>query len=242
MPLENPRHWLGTCNHGADMKIVIADDDPFFRTLLEVTLRDWGHEVIVVANGLEAKAALETASPPCLAILDWNMPEIEGPDVCRQLREQRPDEAFYLILLTSNSEKAEIILGLAAGANDYITKPFDDGELYARISVGLRMLELQQSLADRIEKLKAANAAVHQLQGLLPICSYCKSIRDDQNYWQRVEHYICSHAEVRFTHGICPSCLETMLRQTTQLVTNGRNSVVVRAEMVPEAMVNPDRA
>jgi DNA-binding response OmpR family regulator len=197
------------------MKIVIADDDPLIRKLLEATLREWGHDVTAVSNGLEARSLLTRVEPPCLAILDWNMPGLDGPDICRQVRERRVEDAVYLILLTSNASKEDIVAGLASGANDYVTKPFDQGELYARIEVGVRVLELQQRLADRIEELSRANARVHQLQGLLPICSYCKSIRNDQNYWQRVEHYICAHADVRFSHGICPSCLKGLIKEST---------------------------
>lgn len=202
------------------MKILIADDDPFVRKLLEVTLREWGHDIVLVGDGLEAAGILATIESPCLAILDWIMPGLDGLSVCRHIRATRPDAPFYLILLTANGEKTDVVAGLAAGANDYVTKPFDEGELYARIQVGLRMLELRQKLADRIEELSQATAKLRQLQGLLPICSYCKSIRNDQNYWQRVEHYICAHADVRFSHGICPDCLKDLLKeQTTEMAS-----------------------
>jgi phosphoserine phosphatase RsbU/P len=197
------------------MKILIADDDPFIRRLLEFTLLGWGHEVIAVADGMQAWRVLERVEPPCLIILDWVMPEIDGLELCRRVRSARAEDALYLILLTSNAEKSDVVAGLAAGANDYVTKPFDDGELYARIQVGLRMLELQRRLADRIEEISQAMVRVRQLQGLLPICAYCKSIRNDQNYWQRVEHYICAHADVKFSHGICPTCLKQVLANAT---------------------------
>src|SRR4029434_1546856 len=88
----------------------------------------------------------------------------------------------------------------------YIVKPFEREELHARVQVGFRMLELQAALADRVRELEEALARVKQLQGLLPICSYCKKVRDDQNYWQQVETYIEGHSDAQFTHGICPDC------------------------------------
>ena len=116
-----------------------------------------------------------------------------------------------MILLTAKSKKEELVEGLAAGADDYLTKPFDRQELHARISVGLRVSELQRNLADRITDLETALARVKQLQGLLPICSYCKKVRDDQNYWQQVDSYISKHSEVAFSHSICPTCYEQVL-------------------------------
>ena len=201
------------------MRILIADDDRFIRKLLKSRLNEWGHEVDVAGDGNEAWEVLSQVRGPCLAILDWLMPGASGPEICRKVRASRFEDPIYLILLTSNAEKAEIIEGLASGANDYVTKPFDDGELYARIQVGLRVLDLQRRLADRIDELSRAMARVQQLQGLLPICAYCKSIRNDQNYWQRVEHYLCDHADVKFTHGICPQCMEGLLRNVPELAT-----------------------
>ena len=195
------------------MNILIADDDPLIRKVLESMLRDWGHHPISASSGTEAWSILSGREPPRLAVLDWVMPGLDGLELCRKIRAVRPDDALYLILLTSNAEKKDVVAGLDAGADDYVTKPFDEGELYARIQVGLRTIDLQTRLADRIEELSQATTNVRHLQGLLPICAYCKSIRNDQNYWQRVEHYLCAHADVKFTHGICPDCLNGLLRE-----------------------------
>jgi hypothetical protein len=118
---------------------------------------------------------------------------------------------MYAILLTGKTDRESLVQGLQAGAHDYITKPFEPAELHARVQVGLRVLRLQRALADRVHQLEDALLRVKQLQGLLPMCCYCKCIRADQNYWQQVEQYISAHSDVQFSHGICPSCFEKVI-------------------------------
>jgi response regulator RpfG family c-di-GMP phosphodiesterase len=113
---------------------------------------------------------------------------------------------MYLVLLTARESPGDLVTGLDAGADDYITKPFDAEELRARVQVGVRVLNLQERLAERVEELQAALANVKQLRGLLPICSYCKRIRGDDQYWQQLEGYIAAHSDAQFSHGICPTC------------------------------------
>jgi sigma-B regulation protein RsbU (phosphoserine phosphatase) len=193
------------------MKILIAEDDPVSRRVLEEILAEFGHDRVVAADGLQAWAALQQGDGPQLAIMDWMMPGMDGIQLCRKVR-ATPATAFtYLILVTSRGEKADVVAGLEAGANDYITKPFDRQELQARVRVGVRVVELQQSLADRVKELEEALAHVKQLQGILPICCYCKKIRNDDKFWERVEDYIGQHADVAFSHGICPECWDTVV-------------------------------
>jgi CheY-like chemotaxis protein len=194
------------------MDILIAEDDPISRRTLEVTLQKWGHRVLVTSDGQAAYEALHRDHAPRLAILDWMMPLLDGLTVCRRLRTNPQRRSLYIILLTARGEKKDIVAGLESGADDYITKPFDRDELQARVNVGLRMVALQQSLAERVAELETALRRVKQLQGLLPICCYCKCIRNDDNYWQRVEEYIGEHSDARFSHGICPSCFETVVK------------------------------
>jgi phosphoserine phosphatase RsbU/P len=189
------------------MKILIADDDPLSRLILEGALTRLGYEVIVATSGLEAIEFLRRDETLQLAIIDWMMPGVDGLEVTRQIRATLESQPVYIMLLTSRTETASIVEGLEAGADEYLTKPFDQDELRARVAAGTRIIELQNSLAAQIKELRDALANVKQLQGLLPICSYCKRIRDDRNYWQEVEEYIGSHSESRFTHSICPECL-----------------------------------
>jgi phosphoserine phosphatase RsbU/P len=192
------------------MKVLIAEDDPVSRRLLQAALIKWGYEVTVTSNGREAWEALQTREVPSLLVLDWLMPEMDGVEVCRQARQVPALKSAYILLLTSRGSKEDIVKGLEAGADDYVTKPFDHGELRARVQVGSRVVQLQSVLADRVQELEEAIASVKTLQGLLPICCYCKKIRDDGNYWHRVESYISGHANVRFSHGICPDCSDKL--------------------------------
>ena len=194
------------------MRILIADDDDVTRSELEALLIRNGHEVMAVADGMAAWDILQSEDPPRLVVLDWLMEEMDGVEVCRRVRERPGLRNVHLILLTSRGDKDHILAGLQSGANDYVTKPFDRAELLARIRVGEQMVGLQTELAARVHELEAALAQVNQLQGLLPICSYCKSIRDDKNYWHEVAAYVQSHSEAEFSHGICPGCWDTVVK------------------------------
>lgn len=194
------------------MRVLIAEDDAVSRRVLAATLDKSGYEVVAAADGAEAWAALQREDAPHLAVLDWMMPGMDGVEVCRRVRALSAAAPPYLILLTARSDKEDVVTGLDAGASDYLTKPFDRSELRARVQVGARVVELQDKLAARARELEVALSQVKQLQGLLPICSYCKNIRDEQNYWHRVESYISGHAEVEFSHGICPACYKDVVQ------------------------------
>jgi sigma-B regulation protein RsbU (phosphoserine phosphatase) len=198
------------------MKILVAEDDAVTRKVLAATIERLGWEVITASDGTAAWAALETLggkNAPELVLLDWMMPGMDGIEICRKLRSTPGFEFLYIILLTSRSEKEDLAMGLMAGANDYITKPFHPIELESRVRVGERMVKLQRSLASRVTELEAALAHVQRLQGLLPICSYCKKVRNEANYWEQVDSYLTTHSDVELTHGICPQCMEKMMKQ-----------------------------
>jgi sigma-B regulation protein RsbU (phosphoserine phosphatase) len=202
------------------MKVLIAEDDRVTCELLDRTLRRWDYETTLVADGQEAWRRLSEASAPTLAILDWMMPGLDGPDICRRVRAELPLANMYLMLLTAREARRDLIAGLDAGADDYIVKPFDTDELRARIAVGTRVLALQEKLAERVEDLQAALSNVKQLRGLLPICSYCKRIRGDDSYWQQVEGYIAAHSNAQFSHGICPTCYAAISAELDEMTKN----------------------
>lgn len=203
------------------MRILIAEDDDVSRRVLQLTLAAAGHEVVTTQNGAAAWAILQKNDSPSLAILDWMMPDMDGLEVCRLVRRQSTVIPVYIILLTAKANKADVVQGLEAGANDYILKPFNRDELRARVQVGETVVTLQQTLAARVGELENALTQVKLLQGILPICSYCKDIRDDQNYWQQLDTYISKHSETQFSHGICPTCYETVIK--TQLEDRAKN-------------------
>jgi phosphoserine phosphatase RsbU/P len=194
------------------MKILIAEDDPVSNEMLVLLLKQWGYQVLSTRNGTEAWQAFQATDAPALAILDWQMPELDGVEVCRRIRLRADLKHVYLLILTSMSRPDEIVTGLEAGANDYIIKPFKAPELRARLSVGARMVELQLELAEQISELEKALSEVKQLRGILPICSYCKKIRDDKNYWEQVEDYFARHTDARFSHSFCPECYEKIIK------------------------------
>lgn len=190
------------------MKVLIADDDPVSGRLLQLTLNTWGYEVIATRDGDEAWRTLESQDTPLVVILDWMMPGLDGIEICHRIRQTATLPPVYVILLTSKSGQDNIVKGLQAGADDYLTKPFAAQELCARLQVGVRVVQLQSELAERVKELEDALEQVNQLQGYLPICSYCKNIRNDENYWQRIESYIEAHSDASFTHSICPDCYQ----------------------------------
>lgn len=205
------------------MKVLIAEDDPISRFMLEASLKKWGYEVVVATNGQEAWDALQQDNPPQLAILDWMMPGMDGIQVCRKARQALATQRIYILLLTAKGEKEDLVAGLEAGANDYVAKPFDRAELRARVQVGARVVELQESLSERVQELMDALSQVKQLQGILPICAHCKRVRSDQDYWQQVEGYISAHTEVQFSHSICPRCYETIMLPEIERLSNQEN-------------------
>jgi phosphoserine phosphatase RsbU/P len=181
------------------MRILIADDDGASTVMLRRTLEQWGFEVVVANDGIGAWECISGGEPPALAIVDWMMPGIDGIELCRRVRATALPAPVYVILLTARTSRQDLVAGLEAGADDYLTKPFDPDELRARIHVGQRTLGLI--------------ASIKRLSGLLPICSYCKRIRSDHDYWEQVESYISEHSDALFSHGICPTCWEQVMEE-----------------------------
>ena len=144
------------------MKILIADDQLIYRRLARAALEPAGHEIGEVDNGLAAWERLEGAERPPLAMVDWMMPGLTGPEVCRKVRDRADASPPYLILVTGQGRPEDIVAGLEAGADDYITKPFNPAELRARVQVGVRILELRTALSARGIALEEALAQVRR--------------------------------------------------------------------------------
>jgi DNA-binding response OmpR family regulator len=193
------------------MKILIAEDEPVSRQIVWRALAGAGYEVTAVADGSQALQALRAGDAPKLAVLDWDMPEMDGVQVIRMIRAVPTEQPPYIIVLTAHEELEHILVALENGANDYVTKSHDIRELVSRVRVGARVVQLQAELARRVAEAERALTHIKRLQGLLPICSYCKKVRNDQNYWQEIEHYISERSEADFSHGVCPSCYRDIL-------------------------------
>ncbi len=188
------------------MKILLADDDANTINLLCKYLKEWQFEVTTAGNGLEVINIIKDGNYPQLIILDWLMPQMDGVEVIKRVRKMELPNPPYIILFTVQDEKRAIIEGLDAGANDYVTKPFDKDEFRARIRVGERFIKMQNALAEKIADLQDALTQIRTLRGIIPICLFCHKIRTDQKSWERLEKYISEHSEAEFSHGICPEC------------------------------------
>lgn len=196
------------------MRILVAEDDPVSRRLIESTLSRIGFDVMTAVDGNATWRILENfngKNAPELLVLDWMMPGIDGIELCRRVRTTPGLELMYILLLTVRSEKEDLAMGLTAGANDYISKPFQPIELESRIRVGQRIVNLQKTLTVRIGELEDALGRIRRLEGMLPICSYCKKVRNEANYWEQVESYITSHSDLELSHSVCPTCLERVM-------------------------------
>ena len=128
------------------MRVLIADDDPVSRRILQARLTEWGYEVVICPDGRQASAALQAPDAPRLAILDWMMPGRNGIDICRELRNLAQESYIFIILLTTKDRREDLLTALDAGADEYLTKPYDPAELKARLRSGQRILDLQAEL------------------------------------------------------------------------------------------------
>jgi len=171
--------------------VLVVDDDAVSSSQLGALAKAAGYEVKTATNGSEAWELLQLARIP-IVISDWYMPEMDGVELCRRIRARTREPYVYFILVTARGGKQQYLAGMEAGADDFIAKPFDPDELRARLKVAERILGLRKEL--------------EQLEVLLPICSYCKRIRNDNEEWQPLERYIEKHFERLVTHSICPDC------------------------------------
>jgi DNA-binding response OmpR family regulator len=195
------------------VRALIADDDRLGVMMLARALERLGLEVTVAHDGNDAWRMLEQDGGFAMAILDWMMPGADGLELCRRIRRTDLLARMHVVLLTARDARADVVAGLDAGADDYLIKPFDPEELRARVQAGIRIVSLQERLAERVAELQDALSNIKQLRGLLPLCSYCKRIRSDENYWQQLDRFVTEHSDARFSHGICPTCFEQVRAQ-----------------------------
>jgi DNA-binding response OmpR family regulator len=175
------------------MNVLIAEDDMVSRKLLDASLRKWGHDTVLCGDGAEAEKVLLSPEPPRIAVLDWMMPGRDGLELCRLIRSTEQLKTMYVVLLTAKGSKEDVVEGLDAGADDYVTKPFDRAELRARINTGVRIAAAEEALQQRVNELEQAMAQIKTLKGLLPLCAWCRKVRDDDGYWKQIELYVSEH-------------------------------------------------
>jgi DNA-binding response OmpR family regulator len=197
------------------VKILTVEDDPVARAVLRQALRRLGHEVIEEREGGAAWERLQQAPDTRVVVSDWSMPNSDGLELCRRVRRQVGSEYVYFILLTSrdDSEPNREAAG-DAGVDDFLTKPLDFSELWTRLRVAERILRY--------------TTTVRQLEEMLPICCYCRKIRDDQNYWRQLESYISERTGSDFSHSVCPDChVQVVLPELEQLKARSRPTPTV---------------
>ncbi len=191
------------------MKILVAEDDLISRKLLVSTLKEFGQEPEAYENGKDAWEAFDR-NPVRVVVSDWLMPEVDGLEFCRRVRDRADTDYTYFILLTANVQGKETYLeAMDAGIDDFLTKPLDRDQIWMRLKVAERILRYTTQIS--------------QLESMLPICTYCKKVRDDNNYWQQVETYMSRRTGATFSHSVCPQCYEKVVRpQLDEIARKGQ--------------------
>lgn len=206
----SPIWIMNSSDDTTPIRLLIAEDHAPTRNALR-TLLEWrAFEVITVESGDEALQVLLSDKAPAIALLDWMLPGVSGVEVCKAVREN-PNSYIYLIVITGREGEEDIAEALAAGADDFIRKPTGVAELLARVRNGQRTIQLERNLSARVSELENSLAKVSHLKRLLPICMYCKKVRNDSDYWQEIDAYITQHTDTDFTHGVCPNCMKDAL-------------------------------
>jgi sigma-B regulation protein RsbU (phosphoserine phosphatase) len=192
---------------GGNVRVLIAEDEFTTRMMVQVCLEDWGYKVESVTDGKEAWEILRRPAAPHIAILDWEMPGMDGVEVCRRAKELDIENPPYVILLTGRDSEQDIVLGFDAGADDYMTKPFNDNELRARVRVAERLVRTQNSLAQSVAELKDALNQLEKLEGAIEICGSCQNVLNPYDLeWHTFEDVMNNGADPRFIVTTCTSC------------------------------------
>src|SRR3954466_15475313 len=188
---------IATDSLSTPMKVLIAEDDMIASRVLEAALIKLGHEPVVANDGQAAWEILQTESVRTV-VSDWQMPRLDGLDLCRRIRKGEGDYVYFILLTQMAASEKNLQEATDAGVDDFLAKPIDANQLWMRLRVAERILGF--------------TTEVRQLESFLPICGYCKKVRDDHNYWQQIEEYINTRTGTNFSHGVCPDCIERVLK------------------------------
>jgi PleD family two-component response regulator len=189
--------------------VLVVDDHPTNLSVLIDYLNETGFKVLIAQSGERALRQISYVQPDVI-LLDIMMPGIDGFETCRRLKANEETRDIPVIFMTALSDVDSKVKGFRVGGVDYITKPFQQEEVLARLTTHLTIRNLQKLLVAHNTELQDALAKIKALSGLLPICASCKKIRDDEGYWQQVEVYIKDHSEADFSHGFCPDCMKKL--------------------------------
>lgn len=202
----------GRVKPAPEVKVLLVEDDPFFVKALEKRVASEGYCVATAADGRDGMKAIVTFEPD-LVISDWMMPQVDGLELCQSVKTGLRESAPYFILLTAKGEINDRLLGLETGADDYLVKPCDQGELMARVRAGLRIVVLTQELRQSVNELRQAKSEVEagqaelsRLTDQLPICSSCKRVQLGAGQWQELEQYLRARLQVDAERAMCPDC------------------------------------
>jgi len=189
--------------------ILVVDDTHDNLRLLSKLLIENGYYVRPVSDGKRALSAIQNQLPD-LILLDIMMPGMDGYEVCRHLQADERTRNIPIIFISALNEIIDKVKAFSIGGRDYISKPFQEEEVLARIKTHLTIRKLQKRLEEQNEKLQKSLDEIKTLQGIIPICASCKMIRDDEGFWKQVEVYITEHSDAQFSHGICPGCAKKL--------------------------------
>ena len=188
------------------VKILIAEDEYTTRLMVQVCLENWGYSIEGVEDGSTAWDIITQKNPPQIAVLDWEMPGISGIELCKKIKRLERSSPIHVILLTARDSENDISKGFEAGADDYITKPFNDDELRARIRVAERIVTIQSSLNSSLEELREALDLVQSFEEPVAVCGRCQKIGAFDGAWRTPEKLLEYPVDPRFIQLDCPEC------------------------------------
>ncbi len=199
-----------------NLSILVVDDDSINIDILKSVLAQRNYKVQAADSG-ESALKQVSLNPPDLILLDVVMSGMDGYETCRRLKRNPTSANIPIIFITALSDMSDMLKGFQAGGADYLIKPFQPEEVLARVKAHLTIQKLYKDISSKNARLEKALEEVKTLQGIVPICSLCKKVRDDGGYWQKVEMYVSERVGTKFSHSYCPDCLKKEMRQLDKL-------------------------